>query len=110
DLYIVSDILLTDYSSVFFDYANLKKPMIFYMYDFDAYKNEMRNFYIDIEELPGPIIKNADENRLIDEIKSCTDKAHIDQYEEKYTAFNNKFNYLDDGNAAQRVADLIVQA
>ncbi|MDE6659196.1 MAG: CDP-glycerol glycerophosphotransferase family protein [Eubacterium sp.] len=110
DLYIVSDILLTDYSSVFFDYANLKKPMVFYMYDFDAYKNEMRNFYIDIEELPGPIIKTPDENSLIDAIKTCMDKESVEKYEEKYKAFHNKFNYLDDGHAAQRVADIIIQA
>ena len=39
DLYLVSDMLLTDYSSVFFDYANLMRPMLFYMYDYENYKN-----------------------------------------------------------------------
>lgn len=111
DLYIASDILVTDYSSVFFDYANLKKPMIFYMYDFDAYKNEMRDFYIDIDELPGAIIKNADEQELIDEIKALNDKEnYIKKYGNKYMAFHDKFNYLDDGNAAKRVTEKIINA
>lgn len=52
ELYVISDMLITDYSSVFFDYANLKRPILFYMYDLDAYKNELRGFYIDLEELP----------------------------------------------------------
>ncbi|HLR59968.1 CDP-glycerol glycerophosphotransferase family protein [Staphylococcus cohnii] len=57
DLYIVSDILITDYSSVFFDYANLKRPILFYTYDLDKYKDELRGFYIDMEkDLPGPLL------------------------------------------------------
>lgn len=109
DLYIVSDILLTDYSSVFFDYANIKKPMIFYMYDFDTYKNKIRNFYIDINELPGPIITNQNEQLLIEEIIALRDtKAYYDKYGKKYADFNNKYNYLDDGNAAKRVAEKII--
>ena len=52
---------MTDYSSVFFDFANLKRPMIFYMYDLDDYKNNLRDFYLDLDELPGPITKNEEE-------------------------------------------------
>lgn len=103
DLYIVSDLLVTDYSSVFFDYANLKRPMIFYMYDYDSYKNNMRDFYFDISELPGPIV-NTEED-LISTILSL-DK-YQKSYDEKYKAFNLKFNYLDDGNASERVTKII---
>lgn len=110
DLYIVSDALLTDYSSVFFDYANLKKPMIFYMYDFDAYKNEIRDFYIDIDELPGPIITSRDEQQLVQEIRSLRDMdAYNKKYGRKYAEFHNKYNYLDDGNAAKRVIEEILK-
>lgn len=105
DLYIISNILITDYSSVFFDYANLRRPMLFYMYDFDAYKNEMRDFYFDIEELPGPIVKNEDD--LIDAINRLD--SYQKDYGEKYIAFHNKFNYLDDGNASRRVTDEIIE-
>lgn len=102
-LYVVSDMLVTDYSSVFFDYANLKRPEIFYMYDLEAYGTEIRGFYIDLDELPGPIVKTEDE--LIHAIKN----AHKNDYTEKYDAFNKKFNYLDDGYAAKRVVETIIE-
>ncbi|HIU69551.1 MAG TPA: CDP-glycerol glycerophosphotransferase family protein [Candidatus Scubalenecus merdavium] len=105
DLYIVSDLLITDYSSVFFDYANLRRPMLFYMYDFDAYKNEMRDFYFDIDELPGPIVK--DEDGLIEAIRGLD--RYMLAYGEKYIAFHNKFNYLDDGHASARVVDAVMR-
>ena len=110
DLYLASDALLTDYSSVFFDYANLKKPMIFYMYDFDAYKNEIRDFYIDVEELPGPVITDRNQEELVGELKAIENNdAYFKKYGKKYTEFNNKYNYLDDGYAAKRVIEEILE-
>ena len=53
-LYLAADVLITDYSSVFFDYANLRRPILFFMYDYEQYKHEMRDFYFDIHMLPGP--------------------------------------------------------
>ncbi len=103
-LYVISDLLVTDYSSVFFDYGNLKRPEIFYMYDLDAYGSEIRGFYIDLDELPGPIVKTEDE--LIKAIKNAKSDRSFDA---KYEAFNAKFNYLDDGKAAQRVTDAIIE-
>ena len=103
ELYIISDLLITDYSSVFFDYANLKRPMLFYMYDLDEYKNKLRDFYIDLEILPGPIVKQEDD--LIKEIKSIDN--YNATYHDKYINFNEKFNYLDDGNATKRVVEVI---
>ncbi len=59
ELYIIADILITDYSSVFFDYANLKKPIIFHMYDLEHYRDESNGFYFNIEEeLPRKNNKN----------------------------------------------------
>ena len=103
ELYLVSDIIMTDYSSVFFDFANLKKPILFYMYDYDDYKNNLRDFYIPLKELPGPIAKNQKE--LENNIKNI-DKI-FEEYKDKYKAFNEKFNYLDDGNASERVIKTI---
>ncbi|MDD4199953.1 MAG: CDP-glycerol glycerophosphotransferase family protein [Eubacteriales bacterium] len=102
ELYLITDLLITDYSSVFFDFANLKKPMIFYMYDLEEYANEIRGFYFDIDEIPGPKVKTEDE--LINEIRNTS----LWSPDEKYRKFNEKFNYLDDGNASRRVVDIMI--
>ncbi len=101
ELYIIADLLITDYSSVFFDYANLKRPIYFYMYDLEEYRDDIRGFYLDLKDLPGPILKTEDE--LINNIKNTT----IDFYDDKYKTFNQKFNYLDDGKASKRVVEKI---
>lgn len=104
ELYLISDLLITDYSSVFFDYANLERPILFYMYDLDAYSNDIRGFYIGLDELPGEII--TEEDRLLDAIAEL--KETPDTYHEKYQAFNAKYNYLDDGRAAERVTEILL--
>lgn len=102
ELYLLSEILITDYSSVFFDYAILEKPIYFYMYDLEEYKNELRGFYLDVyKELPGKIYKN--ENTLL-----CDIKNKIFDYNKLY-AFNKVFNTLHDGNATKRVINVIMQ-
>ena len=93
------------YSSVFFDYANLKRPIIFYMYDLDYYRDESNGFYFDVEEnLPGKIVKTDDD--LIDEIIRVSKEF---KYDEKYKKFNEKFNYLDDGEASKRVVETVIK-
>lgn len=101
ELYTITDLLITDYSSVFFDYANLKRPMIFYMYDLKEYAEDIRGFYIDLKELPGPIVEK--EKELIKEIKSQTKKF---KYDEKYKKFNDKYTYLDDENSSKRAIEV----
>ena len=105
DLYVISDMLITDYSSVFFDYANLKRPIIFYMYDLDYYRDESNGFYFDVEDsLPGKIVKTDDD--LINEIIRLSKEF---KYDEKYEEFNKKFNYLDDGEASKRVVETVIK-
>ena len=53
---IASDVLVTDYSSLFFDYANLDRPIVFHMYDRERYETEQRGFYLSPDELPGPVV------------------------------------------------------
>ena len=104
DLYIVSDLLITDYSSVFFDYANLKKPMLFYMYDLAAYRDEIRGFYLGLGELPGPIVET--EEALIAAIPQALSQP---AYDEKYQRFHQRFNPLDDGHASERVVKRLLE-
>ena len=104
DLYIASDLLITDYSSVFFDYANLRKPILFYMYDLAAYRDEIRGFYLSLEELPGPIVETED--ALIAAIPQVLSRP---AYDEKYQRFHQHFNPLDDGRASERVVKRLLE-
>lgn len=103
ECYILSDAIITDYSSVFFDYANLKRPMLFYMYDLAEYQGKLRDFYLSLDELPGPIVENQEE--LENEILKLKD--YDKKYSEKYNAFTNKFTYLDSGDCSKRVIEKI---
>lgn len=103
DLYVISDVLITDYSSVFFDYAILKRPIYFYMYDIEEYATDLRGFYMDIhKELPGKIYK--EENEMLMDIKN---QIYDDS---RMEVFNQRFNNLDDGKASKRVVDIIYKA
>ena len=100
DLYVISDVLVTDYSSVFFDYANLNRPMYFYMFDLEEYADELRGFYFDIyETMPGDIISNEED--LLQKIK----EGNYDY--SRLETFNQKFNEWQDGHASQRVLNLV---
>ncbi len=104
ELYLISDLLITDYSSVFFDYANLKRPMLFYVYDIDNYREHLRGFYFDLEHnAPGPLVKTTDE--LIAEIQKLEQSEY--SLSETFSTFYAKFCSLEDGKASQRAADAI---
>ena len=103
DLYLVADALVTDYSSVMFDYANLRRPMVFYMYDLVQYRERLRGFYFDFSELPGPIVHTIDD--FISAVENMP--SYWDQYQEQYRAFNEKFTPLDDGHASDRVIERV---
>lgn len=103
DLYLAADLLITDYSSVFFDYANLKKPILFYMYDLAAYRDDIRGFYIGLEELPGPIVETEE-----DLIRAIPQQMVSSDWDAKYDAFLKKFAPFDDGQASRRVTEIIL--
>lgn len=102
DLYLMADLLITDYSSVMFDYSLLKRPMFFFAYDLENYKKNLRGFYFDmLEEVPGPISKTTDE--LIRDIKTYK----VEEWEKKYENYSAKFNHLDNGEASLGVVQRI---
>jgi len=106
DLYLVSDMLITDYSSVFFDYAYLKRPILFYPYDYHLYKDELRGFYLDYErELPGQIAQN--ESELLEGIQSGL--ANSDMAEnKKFMKFYKRFCAINDGLSSLKVVNYVV--
>lgn len=100
DILIMTDLLITDYSSIVFEYSLLERPMIFYADDLDSYEHE-RDFYYPYESfVPGPIVKNTDE--LIEVLNS----SNCDY--EKIRAFKNKFFDYTDGLASKRFVDKII--
>ncbi|MGL5896382.1 CDP-glycerol glycerophosphotransferase family protein [Lactococcus lactis] len=100
DAYLMSDVLITDYSSVFFDYANLNRPIYFYMYDFEQYEQELRGFYLNVpDELPNDVIRT--EKELLRRIKE-----DIFDYD-RLQVFNQVFNSWNDGKVSSKVAKRI---
>ncbi|WP_051291606.1 CDP-glycerol glycerophosphotransferase family protein [Fictibacillus gelatini] len=104
ELYLIADLLITDYSSVFFDYANLKRPMIFYVYDIETYRDKLRGFYFDFEQYaPGPLVKTTPEViRSIREIEANDFKPS-----EILDEFYDKFCYLETGHSSQKVVERV---
>src|SRR5690606_27664036 len=100
ELYLAADLLITDYSSVFFDFAILNRPIVFYMYDLELYRDQLRGFYLDIErEAPGPIVET--EEQLFQALHMLKD-ADVRQ-DPKFGSFKEKFSVWEDGRAAERV-------
>lgn len=103
DLFLLADILVTDYSSVMFDYCVTDKPLFFLAPDLEEYRDSTRGFYFDFEsEAPGPIVANTSE--LAEEILLSN---YANRYLDKYAAFKYKYASLDDGKASSRVYDRI---
>lgn len=99
---LATDILLTDYSSIFFDFLITDKPIIFYSWDNDIY-DSTRGLYFDEKELPGPILSTIDEViESIDAIESV--KA---EYKENYNRAKENFVKYEDGCATKRVINYI---
>lgn len=102
ELYLISDLLITDYSSVMFDYSLLKRPMIFYVYDIKEYAQELRGFYFDfVKEAPGPLVMTT--NELVTQV--LTYDAH--KYQTLYDSFSQKYHGFEHGNASEMVVKLL---
>lgn len=105
DLYAVSDILITDYSSVFFDFSILNRSMLFYMYDVENYRNNLRGFYLNVEtDLPGQVVTN--EGDLLKII--VNDMHNFEDIKEKRRAFIEKFHSSEKGDASKKVIDNLI--
>lgn len=92
-----ADVLVTDYSSVFFDFACTRKKIVLFPYDKDEYLKD-RGMYFPMDELPFPQV--FDVPSLIDELRSAKD------YDE--TEFAERFNAYDNINAAQQLCDFVI--
>ncbi|MFE9686158.1 CDP-glycerol glycerophosphotransferase family protein [Streptomyces sp. NPDC006285] len=98
----LADGLITDYSSVMFDYALLGRPMFFFAYDYEEYVHEGRGTYFDLlERAPGPVVRTEEE--LYAALASLDEQAV--KYAEARTGFVAEFGEYDTGTAAQSIVD-----
>lgn len=96
-----ADILISDYSSIMFEYLLLERPMISYIYDIDAYTRD-RGFFFPYEEtLPGPYV--LDQKDLADKLLSVADWFDI----ERTRAYRNRYMSACDGHSTERIYDYI---
>ncbi|MFJ9470369.1 bifunctional glycosyltransferase/CDP-glycerol:glycerophosphate glycerophosphotransferase [Streptomyces caniferus] len=98
----LADGLITDYSSVMFDYALLDRPLVFFTYDYDEYVHEDRGTYFDLlEHAPGPVVRTEEDFHQA--IKSFESQSA--EYAKSRKEFVAKFGEYDQGNAAQSIVD-----
>ena len=101
DLLCVSDICISDYSSLVFEYSLFERPMLFFAYDLDEYF-DWRGFYYDYNELtPGPVCKMNDE--MIDYISHLEERFD----RQKVIDFKEKFMRSCDGHATDRILHMV---
>jgi CDP-glycerol glycerophosphotransferase len=104
DLYLAADALVTDYSSVMFDFAITGRPIVFYAYDLADYRDRLRGFYFPLEEeAPGPIVTTED--ALIAALTALPEGAAA--HAERYARFRERYCHLEDGRATDRVLEWI---
>ncbi|MFG3011395.1 CDP-glycerol glycerophosphotransferase family protein [Streptomyces cinerochromogenes] len=99
DVCLAADALVTDYSSIMFDYANLDRPIVVYADDWDVYR-ETRGVYFDLmAEPPGLVARTPQELAAVfrDGSYAGTDARAL------RAAFRKRFCQFDDGRAAERV-------
>ncbi|MEO3875944.1 CDP-glycerol glycerophosphotransferase family protein [Nonomuraea sp. B12E4] len=101
DLLLVADVLVTDYSSVMFDFACTGRPIVLYGYDLPKYSAK-RGIYLDLAaQAPGPVLSTSAE--VIEALRSI-DKVAT-EHADRYDAFRATFAPRDDGKATARVVD-----
>ncbi len=104
DLLATADTLVTDYSSVMFDYAVLERPMIFFVPDLEKYRDTLRGFYFDFEAAaPGPLV------RTTAELVAALGDGSAAKYADAVSDFRKRFCPNDDGAAGDRVLDDLIR-
>lgn len=102
ELMMLSDILITDYSSIMIEFAILDKPIIFFVYDLDNYLRTERGFYYDFKKtVPGKLVYSSDE--LITAINNK------DFDKDKLSSFTSTQFDAIDGESSKRVVDFLLK-
>lgn len=103
DLEKISDLLITDFSSVLSDFAMLKKPCLMLCKDYDDYLSNEREMYIDIKEYPYPLLKS--ESEMINYLNKDFD---LDKMQKDIEKFVKKIGLTEKGNACENLYQKII--
>lgn len=105
----VTDVLVTDYSSIFFDFLATGRPVVFLAPDLRAYDG-YRGFYLDPQELPGPVVRHVDElARVLVAVGTGDDDDPLVTHRRAYDDARERFASAEDGAASQRVIDVVLR-
>jgi glycosyltransferase involved in cell wall biosynthesis len=105
----ITDLLVTDYSSIFFDFLSTGRPIAFYAPDLDDYDG-YRGLYLTEDELPGPRVgTTAELAAVVAAVGSGTAPDPVVTHGEAYAAARQRFAPHDDGGATQRVLDVVLR-
>jgi CDP-glycerol glycerophosphotransferase len=104
DLYLIADVLVTDYSGVMFDFAVTRKPIVFFAYDLELYRDQLRGFYFDYESIaPGPVLTTS--AQVIEALRDID--GVVAASADRYARFVERFCEFDDGHAGDRVVEQV---
>lgn len=102
ELLFAADMIISDYSSLMFDFAMTKRPCLLYVPDLEEYTKKDRKLYFDVKELPFPICK--DNESLV----NCIKTFKQDEYENEVNAFLNKVGSFENGKASETIIETIL--
>ena len=100
----ITDILVTDYSSIFFDFLPLDRPLIFFTPD-DVDYSASRGLYFPLEDLPGPVARTV--SQLVDAVRAVTSPKGGTSHRASASDWRDRFTPYDDGGAARRIVDVV---
>ncbi|HEX4059031.1 MAG TPA: glycosyltransferase, partial [Galbitalea sp.] len=100
----VTDILVTDYSSIFFDFLSTDRPIVFLTPDIDEYSG-YRGLYLEPDELPGPVVRS--EAELVAELRRLDADGVSAVVARRHAAARKRFSSHEDGSATDRIIDIV---
>ncbi|MBR4629678.1 MAG: CDP-glycerol glycerophosphotransferase family protein [Treponema sp.] len=103
ELLLVSECVVTDYSSIIYDFAITKRPAFIFATDYEYYKQSERSLYFSLEETPFKLSQTNEQ--LVKNINSF----NLPDYEEELNEFNKKFGVFDNGTSSSKVCEIILK-
>ena len=103
ELLYVADAVISDYSSLIFDFAITRRPCLLYVPDLAEYTEKDRTLYFDIDKLPFPKCQNHDQ------LLKCIETFNRNEYIAKVDAFMQQIGSYETGNSCENVAQYIIE-